>query len=84
MSQNVNTTRPVQLQVNLAGAWKTVLHFDAGNDVAAGQVQQGALMLFEAAPSASFRIATQERHPTVLRHMGKSTYGIWIDSKGAV
>jgi hypothetical protein len=77
------TPRPVQLQVNLAGAWKTVLHFDAGNAMAAVQVQQGALMLFEAAPNASFRIATQERHPTVLRHMGKSTYGIWIDNKEA-
>lgn len=79
-----NTTRPVQLQVNLAGAWKTVLHFDAGNDTAASQVQQGALMLYEAAPNCSFRIATHDRHQTVLRHMGKSTYGIWIDSKGAV
>lgn len=78
-----NTTRPVQLQVNLAGAWKTVLHFDAGDAIAADQVQQGALMLHEAAPITSFRIATRDSHPTVLRHMGKSTYGIWMDSKGA-
>jgi len=78
-----DTTRPVQLQVNLAGAWKTVLHFDAGNATATEQVQQGALMLYEASPAASFRIATQDRHPVVLSAMGKSTYGIWMDAKGA-
>lgn len=78
-----NTARPVQLQVNLAGAWKTVLHFDAGDAVAAERVQQGALMLHEAIPNASFRIATRDGHQTVLRHMGRSTYGIWMDAKGA-
>lgn len=77
-------TRPVQLQVNLAGAWKTILHFDAGNAVAVGQVQQGALMLYEAAPNTSFRIATHDRSQTVLSHMGRSTYGIWIDKKALV
>ena len=75
-------TRPVQLQVNTNGAWKTVLQFDAGNATASEQVQQGALMLYEASPAASFRIATRDSHPYVLRHMGKSTYGIWIDAKG--
>jgi hypothetical protein len=78
-----NTTRPVQLQVNLAGAWKTVLHFDAGDAIASDKVQQGALMLHEAAPNADFRIATRERHPVVLRHLSKGTYGLWMDSKGA-
>lgn len=40
--------------------------------------------LHESAPNVSFRIATRDSYPTVLRHMGKSTYGIWMDSKGAV
>lgn len=79
-----NTTRPVQLQVALDGVWQTILHFDAGDATAADKVQQGALMLHEANPNASFRIATHDRHRTVLRHMGNSTYGIWMDSKGAV
>lgn len=80
MTQATNTTRPAQLQVNLAGAWKTVLHFDY---TAVDQVKQGALMLYEASPAASFRIASQDRHPVVLSAMSKSTYGIWIDAKGA-
>ena len=76
-------TRPVQLQVNLAGAWKTVLHFDAGNVTAAEQVQQGALMLHEAAPNTSFRISTRDRLPVVLRHLSKGTYGMWMTAHGS-
>ncbi len=75
------TTRPVQLQVNTNGAWKTVLKFDAGNANAAGQVQQAAQMLHEASGGRSaFRIATIDPHPMVLRHMGQNTYGIWMDA----
>lgn len=81
--QTQQAKQPAQLQVNLAGAWKTVLHFDYGNAIAADQVKQGALMLYEASPATSFRIATQDRHPVVLSAMGKSTYGIWMDAKGA-
>lgn len=76
------TLRRVQLQVNLLGAWKTVLHFDASNATECEKVQQGASMLYEASPAASFRIATRDSHPYVLSHMGNSTYGIWIDAKG--
>ena len=70
---------PVQLQANLAGAWKTVLHFDAGDDSASLQVQRGAQMLHEASPGTSWRIATRDAQPLVLRHMGKNTYGLWVD-----
>ena len=73
------TAKPVQLQVNLAGAWKTVLYFDAGDDTAAETVQQGTTMLHEASPTASWRIATREPLPQVLRYMGMNTYGIWMD-----
>ncbi len=79
-----DTTRPVQLQVNTNGAWKTVLQFDAGNAAAAEQVHRGSLMLFEASGRVSFRLATCERHPLVLRHLSASTYGLWMDAKGAV
>lgn len=78
-----NTTRPAQLQVNLAGAWKTILHFDAGNATASEQVQQGAQMLHEAAPSTtSFRIATRDRHPVVLHYLESGNYGFWMDATG--
>lgn len=71
--------RPVQLQVNTAGAWKTVVRFDAGNDMAATQIQQAAQVLYEADPTTYWRIATTERSPDVLRHMGKNTHGLWIN-----
>lgn len=73
--------RPVQLQANNSGAWKTVLQFDAGNDVAATKVQQAVAMLHEAAPGTSWQIATMDRPPSVLRYLGKSTYGVWMDRK---
>ena len=73
--------RPVQLQANLAGAWKTVLYFDAGDDAAAENVQHGVVMLNEAAPATAWRITTRGALPEVLRHLGKNTYGIWMDKK---
>lgn len=75
--------RPVQLQANLAGAWKTVLYFDAGDDAAAENVQHGVVMLHEASPGTAWRIATHEPLPEVLRHLSKSTCGIWTDKKHA-
>lgn len=76
-------TRPVQLQVNTAGAWKTVVRFDAGNDLVATQIQRAAQVLHEADPSTYWRIATNERSPDVLRHMGKNTHGLWINREQA-
>ena len=73
--------RPVQLQANLAGAWKTVLYFDAGDDAAAENVQHGVVMLNEAAPDTAWRITTRGSLPEVLRYLAKGTYGIWMDKK---
>lgn len=70
--------RPVQLQVNNSGAWKTVLRFDAGDDAAGHQVQQAVQMLHQADPGPGWRIATRERLPVVLMHLSRSTYGLWI------
>ena len=80
---SVAQTRPVQLQVNTAGAWKTVVRFDAGNDLVATQIQQAAQVMHEADQSTYWRIATNERSPDVLRHMGKSTYGLWVNREEA-
>ena len=78
----VVTERPVQLQVNLKGAWKTVLQFDAGDTEAAERVQTGVVMLYEAAPVTSWRITTTASLPMVLRHLGKNTYGVWVNWGG--
>ena len=82
-SATAPTPKPVQLQANLAGAWKTVLYFDAGDDAAAEKVQQGVVMLNEAAPDTAWRITTRGSLPEVLRHLSKGTYGIWMDKKHA-
>ena len=82
-SDKATTDRPVQLQANLAGAWKTVLHFDAGDEDAHAKVEEGARLLHEACPKVAFRIATAERSPAVLRYIGKSTYGVWMSATRA-
>ena len=71
--------RPVQLQVNLAGAWKTVIRFDASDDLASQNAQEGALRLHEADPASSWRITTRDSYPVVLRQLGRNTYGLWMD-----
>lgn len=81
MSTEVAKEQPVQLQVNSAGAWKSVLQFDASNKVAAEKIQQAVTMLHEAAPGTSWQIATIDRPPVVLRYLGKSSYGIWMFRK---
>ena len=55
-----------------------MLQFDAGDDMTSERVHQGALLLHEATGGA-WRIATRERLPVVLCHLGRNTYGIWID-----
>lgn len=80
-SATTPTAKPVQLQANLAGAWKTVLYFDAGDDAAAEKVQQGVVLLNEAAPDTAWRITTRGALPEVLRYLAKGTYGIWMDKK---
>ena len=73
-----------QLQVNNSGAWKTVLHFDGGDKAKQDQVWQAVQTLEETSSSSqNWRIASCDRHPVVLAHMGPSTYGIWMENKGA-
>lgn len=79
-----NIPLPVQLQVNTAGAWKTVLKFDAGNDDAVAVVHQAVAMLHEVDPSSKWQIATDSNPPTALARLGEGTYGLWIERKEAV
>lgn len=74
--------KPVKLQANVAGAWKTIATFDAADDAAAAKVQEGAQLLHDASPNTAYRIAMIDgRSPTVLRQISKSTYGIWMDAR---
>lgn len=79
-----NQSHPVQLQANTAGAWKTVLQFDARDDAMTQLVQQAVSMLYQADDKTHWRIATIDRSPDVLHHLSKSTFGIWIGRKESV
>ena len=74
----MSSINSLQLQVNLAGAWKTILHFDAGDDSVSLQVQRAAQMLHEVSPGTKWRIATHDAPPLVLYHMGNNTGGLWV------
>ncbi|MGK2897818.1 MAG: hypothetical protein ACSLE9_03920 [Burkholderiaceae bacterium] len=60
--------RPVQLQVNNSGAWKTVTRWDAGNDEASSMVHEAVALLGAADSSCTWRITTAESYPVVLKH----------------
>ena len=58
--------RPVQLQINNTGAWKTLARFDAGDGEAADKAHAAGQLLGELSPKATLRIATDEALPCVL------------------
>lgn len=60
-------SRPVQLQVNNSGAWKTVARWDAGNDRASSSAHEAAELLGEINPTQTWRIATDASYPIVLK-----------------
>lgn len=60
--------RPVVLAVNNSGAWKTVIRFDAGDDLASARVQVHAEELGHIDPAITWRIATAEPLPCVLMY----------------
>lgn len=60
--------RPVQLQLNNSGAWKTIARWDAGDDDQTFLAQESVTMLGSINPTYTWRIATQADHPIVLRN----------------
>ena len=76
-------TRPVQLQINTNGAWKTVARFDVGDGLKVAAVQQAACDLHQVDTRTDWRIATAERHPAVLMCMGHNTSGLWMKAEVA-
>ena len=72
-------THPNRLQVNTDGAWKNVMTFGHGEE-AMERVKQAVLALHEVSPGTAWRITTTRNNPpTVLAHMGKNTYGLWVN-----
>lgn len=74
-------TCPNRLQVNTAGAWKTVMTFGHGGETME-RVKQAAQALYEASvsPGTAWRITTTtDRSPDVLCHMDRNTDGDWME-----
>lgn len=71
--------RPVQLQINNSGAWKTVIRFDAGDEFSGDRVQQAVDMLGEidGNKKTTWRIATTDSLPCVLLRWSAVTG--WIE-----
>lgn len=61
-------SKPVQLQLNNSGAWKTIARFDASNDASADKARAAGQLLGELGGGArtTLRIATDEPMPCVL------------------
>lgn len=62
--------KPVQLQLNNSGAWKTIASFDAADAIATGYIHEAAKMLLMVDPGGKFRIATRDSLPLVLMRLG--------------
>ncbi len=74
----VSDSSPNRLQVNTDGAWKNVMTFGQGEE-AMERVKQAAQALHEVSPGSTWRITTTHNNPpTVLAHLGRNTYGVWI------
>lgn len=72
-------SKPAMLQINTAGAWKNVMPFGHGEETME-RVKQAVLALHEVSPGTAWRITTTHNNPpTVLAHMGKNTYGLWVN-----
>lgn len=69
MSQHQEHHKPVQLQLNNSGAWKTIVKFDAADDMASDQVMEAAKQLRSIDSAIKFRIATAEALPAVLMYL---------------
>jgi hypothetical protein len=63
----MSSARPLKLELNNSGAWKTIARFDAGDELACAAAQNGADLLGRLGPKrVSWRIATDEPLPDVL------------------
>jgi hypothetical protein len=58
--------KPVQLQLNNSGAWKTIVRFDASDEKKSDMAMGSAAALQAVDGSARFRITTRDSLPTTL------------------
>lgn len=69
-NQAAAAPRPVTLQINNSGAWKTIARFDAGDDEATDKARAAGQLLGELGGDKrggiALRIATDEGLPQVL------------------
>lgn len=72
-------SKPVILQSNDAGGWKTVVRFDAADDAATAEVVAAAEMLQSVSRRTRFRIVMDDGLQTNLTHLSA---GVWTDYKG--
>lgn len=59
--------KPVQLQVNNSGAWKTVAKWDAGDDAASTKAHDAVDLLGQINDDYTWRIATADGEQLVLK-----------------
>lgn len=62
------STKPVALQVNNSGAWKSVIRFDAGENLESSQVMEAAETLARIDGKCTFRIVANDGLQLVLMH----------------
>lgn len=67
------TKQPVQLQLNNSGSWKKVATWDAGDDEASRMAHEAVALLGAINPSFTWRIATEEGYPAVLKRWDANT-----------
>lgn len=71
-------SKPIQLQLNNSGSWKTVARYDAGCEFDVDHAYRAVSALTAINPNSTWRIATDESHPLVLRRWD-SEHG-WRDA----
>jgi hypothetical protein len=66
--------KPVQLQLNNSGAWKTVVKFDAADQPTSDKVVEAAVALSAIDMSTRFRVATHDGLQQVLLYIDKGEW----------
>lgn len=74
MSKHQEHRKPVQLQLNNSGAWKTIVKFDAAEDDISDKVVAAAIFLSGIDQTTRFRITTRDTLPEVLMYMDKGEW----------
>lgn len=72
--------RPVRLEVNQRGAWKSICSFDAGDEAAADTVQMAAVNL-QRVGGGKYRICTEDSLPLPLMYLDDPDNG-WRPARG--